>query len=264
MIFIYEFYIDVYMAQNFLMNLTVLALTDTLCRCQVRLKRTRMILAAAVGAIAGALLVLMPPGYVWAMPGQAFLVVPGMLLLAFGYHGKRDVLRRLLVSWFSIVVLNGVAEAVYNLAGISLLSFYGAVLVLFVSKFLVKLARASLERQSRIYPVTLSRGPESVRCLGLYDTGNLLTVDGEPVHIVSSKLLERMGLLEDAGLRLIPYRALGSAQGWIGVVKIERLKIGDGNDARCVCGAWLGCAEPELFLGKSYQMILNGMKGVMT
>lgn len=264
MIFIYEFYIDVYMAQNFLMNLTVLALTDTLLKCQVRLKKTRMVLAAACGAIAGALLLLLPPGYVWAMPGQAFLVVPGMLLLTFGYSGKKDALRRLFLSWFSIVVLNGAAEAIYNLLGISLLSFYGCALVLLVSKFLVKLARASLERQSRIYPVTLSRGAESVRCLGLYDTGNLLTVDGEPVHIVNPKLLERMGLLEEAGQRLIPYRALGSAGGWIGVVKIERMQIGGGRDARSVAGAWLGCAEPELFLGKSYQMILNGVKGVMT
>lgn len=264
MIFIYEFYIDVYMLQNFLMNLTVLALTDTLCKCRVSFRAMRMILAAACGAIAGALLVLFAPGFGWAVAGQAFFVVPGMLFLTFGYCGKKDGLRRLLVSWFSIVVLNGVAEAVYNLSGISVLSVYGVILVLPVSKFLVKLARNALVRQGKIYPVTLSRGEARVCCLGLYDTGNLLTVDGEPVHIVSSGILEKVGLRKEAGLRLIPYRALGTGEGWIGVVRIERLQIGDGKDAHSVYGAWLGCAEEGLFSGKSYQVILNGVKGVMT
>ena len=262
MIFIYEFYIDVYITQNFLMNLAVLALTYTLCKSRIDFRVLRMLLAAACGAIAGALLVLFAPGGGWAM--QAFFVVPGMLFLTFGFSGKKDGLRRLLVSWFSIVVLNGVAEAVCNLAGISLLSFYGVVLVLPASKFLVKLARNALDKQARIYPVTLSRGKESVHCLGLYDTGNLLSVDGEPVHIVSPGILEQVGLREEAGLRLVPYRALGTGEGWIGVARIERMQIGDDRDARILCGAWLGCAEEELFSGKSYQMILNGVKGVMT
>lgn len=260
MIFIYVFYIDLFLEQNFLMNLIVLSLTFLLCKCQVSLRYLRMGLASLCGALAAALLLLFGPGYGWAVAGQAFFVVPAMLLISFGWNGKKDFLIRMGISWFSIVVLNGVASAIQNLTGLKRLTFYTAIAVLGVCRILLELLQNSVRRQGRLWNVTLYRGKCMVKCLGLYDSGNLLTIPdtGEAVHIVSPNLIEQLGMKEEGSLRLIPYQALGTASGWIRVVQVERMELQSGKKCCILSNVWLGKAEEELLKGKSYQMILNG------
>ncbi|MCM1282558.1 MAG: sigma-E processing peptidase SpoIIGA [Muribaculaceae bacterium] len=261
MIFIYVFYIDLFLVQNFLMNLAVLSLTYMLCKCQVSLRCLRMGLAALCMTLVSAFFVLFLPGVRWL----AVAAVPVMLLFAFGWNGKKDFCIRFLVSLFAIVVLNGVAEAVQNLTGIQAPAFYMALLALPVARTLVGVTRSSLRRQGRLYSVTLFHGSKSVKCLGLFDSGNLLaTAAGEPVHIASPGILEELALLNEGEVNLIPFQSLGTREGWIRVFRVEKMQIKDGKSTRTLSDVCLGKAEQELLEGKSYRMILNGAKGVIT
>lgn len=261
MIFIYVFYIDLFLEQNFLMNLIVLMFCASLRGSPGAHRLLRLLLAGICGVLIMALLVLFAPGYGWMTLGTALLAVPLMLFIAFEWGGGKEFCIRLLLSWFSIIVLNGVAEAWQNLTGIRALSLYGLLLTLPLVRMLVMLARSSVQRQARLYPVRLSHGGNSADTRALYDSGNLLTTaDGNPVHIASPELFLRLGIGEEDAFSMIPYQSLGMERGWIRVARVERMQVGVGKSARILSEVWIGKAEEGLFRGKSYQMILNGGK----
>lgn len=260
MIFIYAFYIDLFLEQNFLMNLIVLSLTYTFCKNPVSMRHLRMFLAALCGAFAAAMLLVFGPGYGWAVAGQAFLLVPLMLYIAFGWNGRRAFLMRIGCSWTAIVILGGAADALGNLTGLRHLTFYAGLAALMIARFAVELLIAAARKQGKLYPVLFVQGTSQVRCLGLFDTGNLLSIPdtGEPVHIVSPAVVRKLGLDGDGGLRMIPFCALGTQQGFIRVAQVEELRVYIGKEKRKYCNAWLGVAEEGLLAGRSYQAILNG------
>lgn len=259
MIFIYAFYIDLFLEQNFLMNLIVLSLTYTFCKNPVSMRRLRMFLAALCGAVAAALLLLFGPGYGWTVAGQAFLIVPFMLYTSFGWNGKRAFLMRVGCSWLAIIILNGVASALENLTGLTCLTFYAGIVVLMLARVFTELLIAAVRKQGRMYAVLFVQGSARVRCLGLFDTGNLLSIPdtGEPVHIVSPAIVQKLGLDDADGLRLIPFHALGTEAGWIRVTQVEVLQVYIGREKREYHDVWLGVAEEALLKGRSYQVILH-------
>lgn len=265
MIFIYAFYIDLFVEQNFLMNLIVLSLTYIFCKNAVPMRHLRMFLAAVCGTVALTLLLLFGPGYGWAMAGNAFLVVPAMLYIAFGWDGKRAFVLRLGASWLSIVILDGVATALENLTGLRCLVFYAGIVVLMIARALTELMLSSVRRQGRMYRIIFMQGATSVACMGLFDTGNLLSIPdtGEPVHIVSPGILERLGVIDNGELRMIPFHALGTDEGWIRVAQVERLEVRMGRKRRTYQNVWCGVAEPALLAGRSYQAILNSSLSAM-
>lgn len=258
-IFIYAFYIDLFLEQNFLMNLIVLSLTYTFCKNPVSMRGLRMFLAALCGAVFSAVFLLFGPGYGWAVAGQALILVPLMLYLSFGWNGKRAFFLRIGVSWLSIVILNGVASALQNLIGLTCLTFYACIVVLMLARVLTELLIVAVKRQSRMYPTVFTQGAVSVACMGLFDSGNLLSIpdSGEPVHIVSPAVVHKLGIDDAEGLRLIPFHALGTEQGWIRVTQVQKLTVRVGKEEKVYCGAWLGVAEETLLAGKSYQAILH-------
>lgn len=253
------FYIDLFMEQNFLMNLIVLSLTYIFCKNPVSMRYLRMVLAAFCGTVSLTLLLVFGPGYGWSMAGHAFVLVPAMIYVAYGWNGKRSFIIRIGISWLSIVLLDGVAEALQNITGLRTIVFYASIAVLLVARVLTCFLIRAVGDLKRMFPVILYQGDKSVRCLGLYDTGNLLSMPntGEMVHIVSGKLLARLGAEDTAGLQLIPYRALGTQEGWIRVVQLDKLEIHMGREQKIYRNVRCGVAEEVLFQGKSYQVILH-------
>lgn len=101
---------------------------------------------------------------------------------------------RILSSWLSIVLLNGVATAVYNLTGLENLYLYTALATAGITYVLVKNLVVSVQRQKRQMSVVLYNKTVSVPCIGLLDSGNLLTMplSGNPVHIADAALLQKL------------------------------------------------------------------------
>lgn len=259
MIFIYVFYIDVFLEQNFLMNLIVLSLTCVFCKSAVKYLKLRMAAAALLGAALSLLCYLVLPWYAGAVAACAFIVIPLMLFLAFGFGGLRLFVIRTGVSWLSIILLNGVVTAVYNLTGIRSLHVYVCVLVLFAARILVGMLLSSVRMQKRQMQLTLTYHGRSITCMGLYDSGNLLKIpdSGEPVHIIHPVLLEHVLHGEEPDFQMIPYHALGTSEGVIYVCRLDRLRLDDTDHPKVMDNPWVGRAQPGLLRGKSYQVILN-------
>ena len=83
-------------------------------------------LAAAVSGTGLEAFGLMVLPYAISVLCTAIGIVPLMVFLAFGRENKKQRMVRILSSWLSIVLLNGVATAVYNLTGLENLYLYTA------------------------------------------------------------------------------------------------------------------------------------------
>lgn len=220
-----------------------------------------------VGAVTGTVLetcFLVFWSYELAVTGMVLIVVPFMLLIAFGRQNLRQFLLCIGTSWLSIVIVNGIATAVFNLTGIQNLYLYVAVVVVGTARLLVKAVITSVSQQKRYMQITLTDHGRSVSCTGLYDSGNLLQIpeSAEPVHIADPGVLKR--LLRDwdrtdIETKQIPFRTLGTSEGWIRVYRMERMQIEQGNQKWTVQSPWMGCADAGLMKGKSYQVILNSV-----
>ena len=236
MIFIYVFYVDVFLVQNFLMNLIILSLTTVFWKRSVKWGKLRMVAAGLFGAVLSALCLILLGNYRGTMAVMAFFIVPAMLVLAFGWPGGRQFVFCVGTSLLSAVILNGVALAFYNLTGITTLNLYVSIVVLITAHFLVKCMLVSVRQQKRQLEVTLTGSGECVSCMGLYDSGNLLRIPEteEPVHII-----------------------LGAGEGNLKVYRIRALDARQGNFCCHMEPAWVGCGDEALMKGKSYQIILN-------
>jgi sigma-E processing peptidase SpoIIGA len=258
-IFIYIFYLDVFFGQNFLMNLIILSLTNLFCKSTVRLLLFRRCAAALCGAACEAVLFLVLPYRLLFVAAGAFFTVPLMILLAFGFGGGRSFGQRLAISWLSTVLLNGVVSAVYGLTGIRTLPVYVAVLSFFPARFFVRMLAGSVKRQRRLFSLTLCGNGKSVRCMGLYDSGCLLTMplSGEPVHIIAPQLLQKLFGEESGRMQTIPYRALGTDSGQIAVCRLDQMRIQQKKGTKILEHPWVGSAQEALLRDKPYQVILH-------
>ena len=88
---------DLFVEQNFLMNLIVLSLTQIFCNLNGKKKNVRMILAAFLGAVLSVCVLVIGSFYVYVAV-MAIILVPFMLVIAFGRQNGRQLIRFMLVS----------------------------------------------------------------------------------------------------------------------------------------------------------------------
>lgn len=217
----------------------------------------RRTLAALLGALAS-VGILVGLSYTAFIVLTAILIVPLMIWIAFGMPKRRNMIRLVMISWLSIIILNGVASVLYQWTGVQSLTVYGGILVLLVAWVLVRTLLGSIRRQEQKMPVRLSHQGHSVSCMGLYDSGNRLQMPGtgEPVHIISGILLEKLQL-HPMPTQRIPFCALGTENGSISVVKLDELYVTAAGKEYYCKGAWMGCADEKLLKNTEYQVILN-------
>ena len=240
------------------MNLLVLSLMCILDQRIIRHRILRMVTAAATGCgMEAGFLLLLPYGI--AVAATALVVVPLMVFMVFGRENKKQMFFRIACSWFSIVLLNGVATAVYNLTGARQLHLFAALLVLVVTFVFVQSTKTLMRQQKRMFPVVLRNGENQLRTMGLYDSGNLLTLPQQeiPVHIADASALQKL-LDEKTVKEQIPFRALGNSKGTLTVYRIQEMEIWYGkSQIRKIQPVWLGAADAGLLEGKPYRIILH-------
>lgn len=259
-------YLDAFLALNFAVNYLLLAGAARLDGAALR--RGRCALAAALGAVYGAVSLL---------PAAAFLEHPvckagaavGMLLVAFGW--KERLLRTgglfLLLSCafggglLLLAMVKGGGVGTVGLLG-SRLGMRGILVAAALSygclSLLLKGQFTHARTAGELLPLTLVRGENTVTVLALRDTGNTLQdpLTGRPVVVVEgervvkdllpelpqldrqrlSHPVELMGELEETGLRfqLLPYRAVGVECGLLLALRLDRADYGGQSHRSCL------------------------------
>lgn len=248
---------DLFVEQNFLMNLIVLSLTHILCDINGARRCVRRCLAALLGAVCSAGILVIASFFTYVVV-TLVVIVPLMIAVAFGKQSIRQWIRRILLSWLSMVIVNGIVSTGCLWTGTTGITWYLAILSILAAHVLVRNLIGNMHRQAQNVKVVLTHCGKEVLCTGLYDSGNRLQMpdSGEPVHIISRELFWGLGLYESEE-KSIRYCALGTKDGQIGVSQVERMKVVSGTKAVCYVNPWMGCAQEGLFRSTDYQIILN-------
>ena len=211
---------------NFAVNFLLLAGTNRICGYPADGKRS---CAGAVlsGAYAGWCLI---PGFCFLGNGlwhTVFLLL--VSLLAFGMD--KDALRRSAVYLLLNLILTGVALDQKS-AAVSLLGAAGLVVICLIGVS---------GRGGGFVPVELSYEGKTLYLTALRDSGNTLTdpITGSPVLVVGAEVAGQLAGLTPAqlknpvesmtaipGLRLIPYRTVGSTGSMLLGMRLKQIRIG--------------------------------------
>ncbi len=233
-------YVDVVMLLNFLVDWLLLMGTNRLCGHGLSLGRTA--LGGLVGGVyaAGCLF----PGFAF-LGGTLWRVASLVIvaLIAFGLH--RDSLHRCAVFLLLSMALGGFALC---LGGSSFWKLTGSA----AGICLLCVLGVRSKHDGGYVPVELTYGDRHLTVTALRDTGNtlrdpltggpVLVVDGDTaLHLTGltstqlSSPVESMGALP--GLRLIPYRSVGTQNGLLLGMQLQEVKIGSWKGSRVVAFA---------------------------
>ncbi len=246
-----EFYIDQFFLEHFLTGALLLAATASLEKARVPWGRI------AAGSLANAalttlLLYVGLPGWnVWG------IILAGGITF---FNKKRSHLVKSLALLLLVTVcFGGAMEALLSLWGFPLMA--GTVLaVLFVLAAGKKLER--LMKLDGTVKVRLRWKERTVEVRGLIDSGNHLRepFTGRPVSIIDADIAGK--LLGEAwegqkGFLLIPYHSIGTEEGWLQGVTIDRMYVLASGKEAVIEGPVLAIYRGHISAGARYQMILH-------
>lgn len=224
-------YLDLVMLMNFIVDLLLLIAANRLCGYPMKLRRT--LLSAGLGAVYAG--VCMLPGFRFL--GNVFwrlVALALMSVVAFGWNAS--ILRGSAIFVFLSMALGGIALGLGNGGAMALLAAAGGVCILCIVGF-----RGGAVKE--YVAVELTYAGVTRELVALKDTGNALKdpITGQSVLVVGADVARHMlGLTQEQllspidtmtqskipGLRLIPYRSVGNANGMMLAVRMERVCVG--------------------------------------
>ena len=246
-------YLDVLMLLNFLVDLLLLVATNRLSGYPSGLKRA--VAAAAVGGIYGGICVV---GGFQFLSGTFWRIVFLGLMSGIAFGFRKNAIRRAVLFILLSMSLGGVAaglgkgsvpQLLLSALGICLMCVFGL------------RGKAGAE----YVPVRIGK----LQIIALRDTGNTLTdpLTGQQILVVSARIgKELLGLTEEelkdpvramsriAGLRLIPFHAVGCSAGMLPVKRFENVIIG-----RWQGSCLVAFAPNELGQGSDYEALTGGV-----
>ncbi|MCL2588814.1 MAG: sigma-E processing peptidase SpoIIGA [Oscillospiraceae bacterium] len=275
-------YIDTLFLLNLLVNYLLLLATAKIGA--VHISRLRIGLGALCGAGYAVAAVLPGLGFLLTAPMR---LVSGVLMLLLVFGGKRYLLRLGLIFFAVSAAFGG---AIYAISLMSGGAAYDGVHVLPISlKVLIVafalcygvmslvFARLGRDTGTRLVQVEITRRGRSASFIGLVDTGNSLVdpVTGGAVFVVETEAVttlftsatlellqgsladqpvELLPLLQNSGLYLLPFTAVGTRGGFLLAFRPDRAVI-DGKETP---GVAVALSPARVSDGGRYSALING------
>ncbi len=260
----YEIYLDVLFYLNFWMNLLLLCLTALILK--YKYSRFRMLLSAAVLAALNSAAIC----YIQFENGIGLLVLQMSFcllgaVLAFPFEGIRRLFWQFFIMQMFSFLLGGILEWMLAVPFLGMQGTLGVVNTMVISGIAYRLIRYFLGRMKekrriavQLYEVRLQLGEMTLCVKGLLDTGNSLRepVSGKPVSILDKESVKQL-FLSSEGLLLIPYRAVGTANGILYGFFADSMELVYENERWEVLKPVIGIANETVSAGQEYKMLLS-------
>lgn len=192
----YVFYADVFVFQNFLINVIVLLCGAGIRKIHRLAQIAVLVLMALVGSVLELLLLLVNRHYWYFTLLSYVIVIPFVTVIALKVKNFKDFLKCYISCLAAVILLGGSTEALENLFGVRQLPF----LVILAAGVTIAMALERFLRFKRIsqkmLPVMLQNGGKKVEAFALYDTGNRLRepYQGKAVHIITPEIAKQLGV----------------------------------------------------------------------
>lgn len=250
----YEFWLDIYLAENLLMDLGLLLLAGSFLKC--RMHFGRILLSAIAGTGTACLPVWIPVFRLWPVRlTLGILSGTGMLWYAFRLKGK-NLAKGSLLFWGSAFAVDGILNTLAFQTLLPLvLAGSGAAGLLKGGTLLFRKLKG---KEDNFYQVTVKLKEREVVLTAYMDTGNQLRepFGGRPVSVGNVQNLQ--GLLDKTvPIFLIPYHSIGKADGLLPGFTADWMIIrGNGTEIRIRRAVVALSKEPVSRIG-AYQMLLS-------
>lgn len=275
-----EFYIDIYFLINFTMDMVLLLLVKRICKQTT--KAWRILVAASVGALCACLVAIYDSlPILLSILIEYFIVSVGMVLIAFRFGSRAQMVRTYIVFLLATFFLGGVMQSLFVNLGAKdyLKTFYEEVIsqnitiafLVVISLILTPLIyygyhmlRLSSDFTSQLYDVTLYVEEEEViTCKGFMDTGNCLKdpIRGWPVIVVDKDLLNEKFIHIQADklerVCVIPYVSVGKEHGLLYGIRIPKVIIKNTQEEVCTKNVVAALSEHGFLNTKEYRALLH-------
>lgn len=217
----------------------------------------RIISIAALGTFFEIIGLLYIDSYSFFLIVVHLLEIPCMLFFLQG-KDRKQLRKGIILGYLFTMMINSLLEVFWNAFGekghyLILLLLSCAVVVFGTIHYLQR-----KKYTKGVYSVELVHGEISVMVKAFYDSGNRLQdpYTKKGVHIISEKVLKELSLVEENKV-YIPYTSLGNSNGVMEVYYIDFLHIYGPKNTIEQQKIPIGAATEDLFLNKSYEMILN-------
>lgn len=273
-------YLDMLFAVNFIANYLLLLGAGRIAGAM--LKRWRIALGAAVGALYAAALFL--PGCAW-LGAWPYKLASGFLMPVAAYWGERRLVRVTVCFFGASVALAGAILAIEMLGGTALSLQNGVLyssfdlrllLLVFVACYFAMslfFRRVGESARRDVVPMVIDISGQRVQLSALIDSGHSLSdpVSNRPVVVAEGGMfsallpagadpsdpVEGVRICREAGMsgvRLIPYRAVGVECGLLMSLRADAVTVG-GREA----GALLIALSPTpVDSANGYQALIGG------
>ena len=253
----YVFYGDVYFVWNYLIKATTLILIVKSFRKRVEVSVRKIILLAGVASLIEIIGLCFLPNYVVFVVFVNLFEIPFLMYLLL-YPKQNMVGKGVIRAYLFTIIVNGVLEIMWNQFG-KLGSYYTLIIMACIIVLIgFSIYCNTCNREKGVFVIELTHMGKRIEIKGFYDSGNCLRdpYTGKGVHIISEKIVEEF-MLKEMNKVLIPYQALGTSADLIEVVYIDEIVIYGEKDIVRQHKIPFGIAKEEMFIGKSYKMILN-------
>lgn len=251
----YEFYIDVFWLNNFLMDAAAILLVTVIRGYRLRF---RLFAAVAAADTASCLALLILP-YAAAVSVTHIILNPLMVWWGFSIKSRKRLLQDLLLVYVMIFLEGGIWQWCGMNEFLSKFRYpvfciYALLLVLF------RYLRQSENKRSKEFVVELyMKNADRIELRAFYDSGNLLRdpYTNSPVSVVSGHDVEEQIIAAGLPVRLIPYRTLGKSSGLLKAVTIEKMVIHTKDREIQIQKPVIGISSETLFARENYHMLLH-------
>lgn len=254
---IYELYLDVYFAENMLLDGAMLILT--LILMGRKLCFLRLLVSSFLGGTAAVLLMLLQLRF-----GPLYILIVFIMgLLMLWIAMERKTLAELITGVFYFYIMSFVFTKLFGsierllgigiAAGIMTICVMGCVIG-------YMLYRKKKERDNMVYMVCIEDQGRQIELKALFDTGNSLCdpVSGRPVSIVEKDAAISFYMQEKPEkYKVIPFHSIGKEHGILKGMEIDKLTIWRGDEKRVLNQAIIAFYEGKLSQDGSFQMILH-------
>lgn len=251
------FYVDVFLIQNFLMDL--LALLGVNCFLKRQSATKRLIGVAALASGISCLLLLFCRDRMLFFLLMHFVVNTGMVMLAFPTKGWKLRLENWLVMYLSVILLGGLTEYLQECGGFMAETLWRIIFTGAIGLMVVQYLLHRKNYAGNLYPVRLYKGDRCMELMAYWDSGNQLEdpYTGNGISILSFRKAEDFIEKDKDFIRYVPYRSLGEEHGLLAVTNVDELWVTDGHRKIKIRQAAIGIAEAGLMKEGEYDLILH-------
>lgn len=253
---IYAVYLDIFIMQNFLIDGLCMLGVKVLLREQKKYGFLYLLLGSMLGTLLGTGAFFLIHNFFMYQAVIYLAVQPLTIFCSLRPCGWKQFLKQMICCYILYFLMGGVWEFLLIFLGNKSTFFLPASVLLFAAVLLG--LHVVEKRRSHMCTCVLINGSAKEEGTAISDSGNLLRdpISGRPVSVVS-ELWKNSLEIRPEKIRVIPYHTVSGQSELMEAAVIPVMLLKTDGEIREYGPVMIGFADPAVFAGKRYCVILN-------